>query len=358
MVYKTKTKEEKQAQLAELADNINEQLNYFIRQPESMVAFLRFREQFYNYSYRNQLLIYKQSNDSQYVASFSAWKEKGYNINKGEKGLKIFIPVTQKEFRFGPENEDWRPVSSASEREKELIKKNVYPLRNKVKGYKVGYVFDISQTNFPKEKYPELIQSVWTRDTTLDFDRHIRGAKLYAEDRGIRVVDRQMTPGHHGSYFHRTHHIEMNSFLENEKYFKTITHELAHSQLHRFSLLATGKKELQAEVVGTLALRYYGIENIDNNLHYIQSYTKGMSEEERYPLIQQTLDMASEYIHQVDSFLMNYDKYQSMRIDRGMTDLNKYSDRYIRDLVQSGKDGKNHLFQKNKHSDLNMDRGY
>ena len=348
MLYKKKTKEEKQAQLAELAKNINETLDYFIDYPQSMLAFLEFREKFPNYSYRNQLLIYRQSIDSKFVASFTSWKEKGYQINKGEKGLKIFVPLTQREFKFGMGEDDWRTISSATPKEKELIKKKVYPTRQTIKGYKIGYVFDISQTNYPKEKYPELIQATWNRNTNLDFSNHIRGAKLYAEDRGIRIIDKQMTPGHNGTYFDSTHHIEMNTFLENEKYFETLTHELTHSQLHRFSWLSTDKLELQAEVVGALALQYYGIEDVDDHLHYIQSYTEGMNEDTRYKLIKQTLDMASDYIHQVDNFLVNFDRYQSIRELHGMLDIEKYSDKYIRDFEKTHTQISDQVIKQNK----------
>ena len=47
---------------------------------------------FNNYSYNNQILIYLQKPDARYITSFEKFKELGYQINKGAKAIKIFVP--------------------------------------------------------------------------------------------------------------------------------------------------------------------------------------------------------------------------------------------------------------------------
>ena len=47
---------------------------------------------FNNYSFNNQMLIWVQKPDAEYVTAFKTIKDMGYMLNKDSKGIKIFIP--------------------------------------------------------------------------------------------------------------------------------------------------------------------------------------------------------------------------------------------------------------------------
>jgi len=84
-----------------------------------------------NYSAQNLILIFQQKPNATYVQGFSEWKRKGRKVKKGEKGIFIFAPIIVKQ---EVEKED----PSTGNTTKEII--------NKLRGFKVAYVWDISQT--------------------------------------------------------------------------------------------------------------------------------------------------------------------------------------------------------------------
>ena len=84
----------------------------------------------YRYSVRNQILIMMQKEDATTVNGMSAWNYAGRSVIPGEKSIKIISPVfTKVEKEKTDEN-----GNVVVEEEQVLV------------GYKVGHVFDISQT--------------------------------------------------------------------------------------------------------------------------------------------------------------------------------------------------------------------
>jgi hypothetical protein len=63
-----------------------------------MKEYLDFMSKFYNYSPRNSALIQKQFRGAEAVGSFTFWKNKGYSVQKGEKGIKIVVPTKYETF--------------------------------------------------------------------------------------------------------------------------------------------------------------------------------------------------------------------------------------------------------------------
>lgn len=106
----------------ELKENINDKIKDFLDNSQELKDFMEFRRKnFYHYSIRNNVLIYKQDKIATTIASFKRWKELGYNIKKGAKGIKILVPLITSRQREGKEE------------------KYVY-------GYKYANVFDIKST--------------------------------------------------------------------------------------------------------------------------------------------------------------------------------------------------------------------
>ena len=106
----------------ELKKNINDKIKDFLENSQELKDFIEFRKKnFYNYSIRNNILIYKQDKTATMVASFKRWKELGYNIKKGAKAIQILVPLISKKIVDGKEEQ------------------HVY-------GYRYANVFDIKNT--------------------------------------------------------------------------------------------------------------------------------------------------------------------------------------------------------------------
>lgn len=100
---------------------------------------------FHRYSFNNHLMIFMQRPDATVVAGFNRWKSLGRFVKKGEKGIAIFAPCKYKTV-----------VEDQAGEETSLLQ---------VGGFRVVYVFDISQTE--GEDLPDLDV---VRPTLLDAD--------------------------------------------------------------------------------------------------------------------------------------------------------------------------------------------
>jgi hypothetical protein len=57
-------------------------------------AWLTSRRHFHAYSLANQLLIAMQCPQAARVAGFRAWQKLGYCVRKGEKAIRIWVPIS------------------------------------------------------------------------------------------------------------------------------------------------------------------------------------------------------------------------------------------------------------------------
>jgi hypothetical protein len=95
---------------------------------------LQVAAKFHNYSFNNQLMIFLQRPDATVVAGFNRWKSLGRFVKKGEKGLAIFAPC---KYRTKIETDDGEEKTLQS-----------------IRGFRVVYVFDISQTEGEENPRP------------------------------------------------------------------------------------------------------------------------------------------------------------------------------------------------------------
>lgn len=92
----------------------------FALDPTLMAEYIAFSSEFYNYSANNTKLIYFQNSYAQYVGSYQYFKDKGYNVKKGEKAMQIYVPVLTTLFTDGKGNT--KQLREASKEEKIQIK--------------------------------------------------------------------------------------------------------------------------------------------------------------------------------------------------------------------------------------------
>src|SRR5215467_12267030 len=130
------------------------------RQSELFRNYLKTSAAFWDYSWHNQMLIWRQKPDASYVGGFNTWLKCGRYVRRGEKGIAILAPMFFK---------DKRQTSDGSESEIQRL------------WFKVVHVFDISQTD--GTPLPELpTKSVGERGQDM-LNRLMR----FAESRGITV---------------------------------------------------------------------------------------------------------------------------------------------------------------------------
>ena len=79
-----KAHHEKKQREADL--QIQELTKHWENDPKDIAEYLAFSTQFYKYSSRNTMLIYRQRPDSVFIASYTHWKELGYYVQEGEHG--------------------------------------------------------------------------------------------------------------------------------------------------------------------------------------------------------------------------------------------------------------------------------
>jgi hypothetical protein len=63
------------------------------RQSELFRNYLKTSAAFYDYSWHNQMLIWKQRADASFVGGFNTWLKCGRYVRKGEKGIAILAPM-------------------------------------------------------------------------------------------------------------------------------------------------------------------------------------------------------------------------------------------------------------------------
>ncbi|MGA5643379.1 ArdC-like ssDNA-binding domain-containing protein [Streptomyces cinereoruber] len=135
----TKTAEERAAEVDALHEQLNNAIASLIS-AEGWKAMLRATvANLGRYSANNMLLILAQCPHATQVRSFKQWKEHGRSVRKGEKGLRIFAPMTVKK-----KDETGEPIVDENGQEK---KRTIF---------KTVAVFDISQTDpIEEEAAPE-----------------------------------------------------------------------------------------------------------------------------------------------------------------------------------------------------------
>lgn len=79
---------------------------------------------FNNYSFNNQMLIWVQRPEAEYVSSFKTIKDMGYHLNSESKGIKIFIPnfMTLVKIKVDDKNFISKPLYMLNEEERKKYK--------------------------------------------------------------------------------------------------------------------------------------------------------------------------------------------------------------------------------------------
>ena len=121
-----KSKEQKEREIQEVFNLANMEIENYFESEEDIKECLEYMSKFNKYSYQNSLLIQNQCHeilhrDATAVGSFAFFKENGYSVNKGEKGIKILVPVSKSYNYFVNADGETKECYKATEEEKALI---------------------------------------------------------------------------------------------------------------------------------------------------------------------------------------------------------------------------------------------
>lgn len=276
----------------DLKKGLLKEVEHYTETPEQVLELLRFTDKFHQYSTRNTMMIHMQRPSSVAVGSFAKFKSMGYHVNKGEKGIKMFVP-TEATFFYrdkkdgNKDRQEPTQLKNATKEERDKIKSGEIQTASKT-FYKIGTVFDVTQTDMPKEKYPELYPNRH-RDFDMKDPSQLnfleKGLKQVAQNMNMPVItyDHSMTnipdPQNAKGYFDRnTNQIVLNQYNTPTENITVLAHELGHAQLHNNKKqekdLPRELKEMQAELTSYLYSFHYGIDTKDETVQYIADWTE------------------------------------------------------------------------------------
>lgn len=213
-----------------------------IHDSDSFRRYLDVQSRFHHYSAGNTLLILAQRPDATHVAGFATWRALGRTVRRGEKGIRILVPIRR---RREADAEDDPPLY-----------------------FRSGSVFDIAQTEgepLPQIEVPVLAgeegQAVYGRLHTLahaeglsiehatgDLDEHTMG---YYQPGLKRIVVREAAP------------LQMA---------KTLAHELAH----HFSAAKSSSPENEtiAEACAYVVCAHFGLDTGERSFPYVATWSR------------------------------------------------------------------------------------
>lgn len=263
----------------ECTEKIKQIAESYVRDPALIADALAFGSRFYTYSVKNTQLMYAQNPSAMYVQSYPAWKKQGYSVKRGETGMKIFVPVKVTLLDI---NGDTVKLSDATKQQQEDYHKG------KIQGsvitrFKIGTVFDIAQTTFPPEKYPELFCVGYPSEKhddicegLIDYCKNFVHCDVKLEDLHSITL--------RGFYNRNSNEIAINSSLQGTQKLSTFAHELGHAIIHNSWIdTSTSQKELEADALDIMIESGFGLEvtdaRKDHLVNHFKAFTKEVEEE-------------------------------------------------------------------------------
>ncbi len=200
------------------------------RVSQEMKQYLDMCASFHHYSPCNVWLILMSRPSASYVAGFKKWQGMGRFVRKGEHGIPILAPIIT------------TLTNDKGEEEQRLV------------GFKVVYVFDVSQTDGeplsepPDWKSPE--KNAELQERLLHF----------AQSKGIQVQVKSLGMDIQGVS------LGGKVILDPEAGTKTLIHEIAHELLHHVKNVLTDHtyRELEAESIAYVVARHFGLNGLSS----------------------------------------------------------------------------------------------
>lgn len=321
--YQTKSPEEKKEAVQALTKKMEKSVEGYFRTPGDLKEYLTFMAKFYHYSPSNISLIQSQFQGASAVGSFSFWKEKGFPVKKGEKGIKILVP-NRTVAKFKDKDGTWKSVTKASEQEKKQIESKSVEVKPGRLYFAVGHVFDVSQTNAKAEDLPRIFPNRWLDGSVTDYKSLYKGMEAIAEKNGVKIIEPKQELGvAKGVSYTLTKEVALNPRNSELQNVKTLLHELAHAKLHtaetRMNYTAP-EKEFQAEMTAYAVSSYFGIDTSEYSLGYLASWTQGKEMKDKTKLLKEVHETSIEFIETIENTL---EKEKEKTNEKGVDNMSK-----------------------------------
>lgn len=164
-------------------------------------------------------------------------------------------------------------------------------------GFRVGHVFDVSQTD--GEPLPTLVNEV--------ADPVTRYAAVMAAVESVSAypvtLSADMPEGTNG-FFHRGELIAIREGMAQGQTVKTALHELAHSRLHDGDpegMPDRAMREVQAESVAYAVSAALGLDPSGYSFGYVASWAVGKTDEEMHACLQLVRDTAKAMVEDLQA---------------------------------------------------------
>lgn len=275
--YKRKTAEEKKAEIEQLTKQLEEGVEEYLR-ADRYKELLRNFSRFHSYSLNNSILIMLQKPEATMIAGYTKWRDDFHRqVLPGEKGIKIYQPVNLK---IKVEKEKIDPLT-----QQKVFGPDGQPLTETVEekrtGFKIGYVFDVSQTEQISGKEVIDLEMVHELKAEVAGYQQLRDAAIASSPVGVHFED--IAGGAKGYYSLADDAIVIQEGMSEAQTMKTLFHETAHSILHSTAQMearkAEGKepfsredREVQAESVAYIVADRYGLDTSEYSFPYVASW--------------------------------------------------------------------------------------
>jgi len=241
---------------------------------------LNFYTSFHVYSFYNTALILTQYPEASIVAGYKKWLKLGRHVKKGEKGIAIYAPLIKKVKQV-------RKVKDYTTDEygnTVIIEKEEEYYEERLVGFRIVHVFDISQTEGKPVGIEKFVKSIVVPPDDR-FNLLKEAVEIVCQRNGIKVYYEELTGTKHGYYDIEKNEIHINTKYPESSQLKTLLHELAHAFtiLDGFSLgaesdikgrvLSRRDSEVIAESVSYIVSKYLGYDVSKYSFGYISFYS-------------------------------------------------------------------------------------
>lgn len=321
--YPVKSVEQKKEEVQALTKGMENSIESYFRTTGDLKEYLSFMAKFYHYSPSNISLIQSQFQGASAVGSFSFWKEKGFPVKKGEKGIKILVP-NRTVAKFKDKDGTWKSVTKASEQEKKQIESKSVEVKPGRLYFAVGHVFDVSQTNAKAEDLPRIFPNRWLEGSVTDYQSLYKGMEAIAEKNGVKIIEPKQELGvAKGVSYTLTKEVALNPRNSELQNVKTLLHELAHAKLHTAEThmnYTAPEKEFQAEMTAYAVSSYFGIDTSEYSLGYLASWTQGKEMKDKTKLLKEVHETSIEFIETIENTL---EKEKEKMNEKGVDHMSK-----------------------------------
>ncbi len=225
-----------------------------IHDSDTFRAYLAAQARFHHYSWGNVLLILSHRPDATHVAGYRTWQSLGRSVRRGERGIRIVVPLR-------PSNP--QPVDDSEDGETGIDTHRSWM------HYGTGVVFDITQTEgapLPNVEVPVLEG---------EGDRTLYGRlEEVARSEGLPVDwvgDDELNEGTMGYYHPKERRIALREASPLQMT-KTLAHELAH--YFNEAECSSAAEETRAEAIAYVVCSHFGMDTGARSFPYVAVWSR------------------------------------------------------------------------------------